>query len=323
MFDVVALGELLIDFTPSGLSHAGNLLFERNPGGAPANVLACLAKLGKKTCFIGKVGNDQFGNFLKETLLESNIDASGLVFSDSVNTTLAFVHLDKNGDRSFSFYRNPGADMTLSENELCLNLIDCARIFHFGSVSMTGEPSRSATLKAVSYAKEKGSMISYDPNLRIPLWNSLDEARKVIVKGLEYANILKLSEEELQFITGESDLEKGTCQIFEEYGIGLIFVTLGKNGSFFRLGKNTGYSPAYDVATLDTTGAGDAFLGGALYKILEKGRSISDLTADDVSDFIKFANAAGSLATVKKGAIPAMPTLDEIKNCILKVPKIV
>lgn len=323
MFDVVALGELLIDFSPSGLSHAGNIMFEQNPGGAPANVLAALAKLGKKTAFIGKVGQDQFGTFLKDTLTGAGIESSGLIFSDNVNTTLAFVHLDDKGDRSFSFYRNPGADMTLSEDEIKFDLIDNARVLHFGSVSMTDEPSRSATIKAVRYAKEKGLMVSYDPNLRIPLWENLDEAKSVMCNGLEYADLLKISEEELVFLTDECDLDNGSRYIRDKYHIDLIFITLGRKGCFYRLGNHTGRAFAYNVKTIDTTGAGDAFMGGILCKVVESGCSIQQLRLSDINSYAVFSNAMGSLATAKKGAIPAMPTLNEIQHCIANFERIV
>lgn len=322
MFDVVALGELLIDFTPSGLSPTGNELFEKNPGGAPANVLAALSKLGKKTSFIGKVGKDQFGKFLENTLNTCNINTSGLVFSNEINTTLAFVHLDDKNDRTFSFYRNPGADMTLSKDEIKYQLIKDAKIFHYGSVSMTHEPSKSATMSAVKFAKENGVIVSYDPNLRVPLWGNLDEAREVILEGLKYADLLKISEEELLFLTGESDLKAGSKNIRDKFGIDLIFITLGKKGCFYRLKDSTGCSPAYAVKTVDTTGAGDAFLGGILYNIIENEIVLSQLTVSDIEVFVDFANALGSIVTTKRGAIPAMPTFSEIENVKQNIKKL-
>lgn len=323
MIDVVALGEVLIDFTPSGVSEAGNELFERNPGGAPANVLAAISKLGRRTAFIGKVGKDQFGTFLEHTLKTSHIDTSGLIISKEVNTTLAFVHLDDMGDRSFSFYRNPGADMTLSEDEINLELIKDARIFHFGSVSMTHEPSRTATMKAARCAKENGVLVSYDPNLRIPLWNDLEEARSVIAEGLKYADLLKISEEELIFLTGENVLEIGAKIISDRYGIDLIFITLGKKGCFYSFKGINGFAPTFDVKTVDTTGAGDAFLGGMLYKIAERGNGLAGLTASELEEFVDFANATGSMATTKRGAIPAMPSISEIQDCICNTRKLI
>ncbi|ADD03328.1 PfkB domain protein [Thermoanaerobacter italicus Ab9] len=316
MYDVVSLGELLIDFTPAGISENGNTLFECNAGGAPANVAAALAKLGKKSAFIGKVGNDQFGLFLMEVLKSLNVDISGLTFSKDVNTTLAFVHLDEKGDRSFNFYRNPGADMMLEEKEVNYNLIKNSKIFHFGSISMTHEPARTATIKSVKYAKENGLLISFDPNLRPPLWKELNDAKKMIQVGLNFADILKISEEELLFLTNMEDLTEGSKMLFEQYNIQLIFITLGVKGCFYRFGSNIGHVSAYDVNAIDTTGAGDAFMGGILYQIIEKEKKLDDYTVDDVEKIIDFANAAGALATTKRGAIPALPSLEEIHELL-------
>ncbi|MCM2534560.1 PfkB family carbohydrate kinase [Neobacillus pocheonensis] len=324
MHDVVALGEVLIDFTPAGKSENGEVRFERNPGGAPANVLSALAKLGKKTAFIGKVGNDQFGHYLNSVLQKNSIDTKGVVFSNDTNTTLAFVHLDDKGDRSFSFYRNPGADMMLQEQEVDLEIINNSRIFHFGSISLTHEPSASATLKAVAYAKENGLLISYDPNLRVNLWDDLNHARSMIEVGLKFADVLKISEEELEFITGTKDLKKGSKYIYVQFHIKLILVTLGSDGCFYRLGHVVGKCSGYDVDAIDTTGAGDAFLAGIIYQIIEKDYLLSDLSLNEVDKMVSFANAVGALATTKKGAIPAMPSIDEIlalfnkTNCIKK-----
>lgn len=316
MYDVVALGEFLIDFTPAGISENGNVLFERNPGGAPANVLACLARFGKKTAFIGKVGNDQFGLFLKDVIKNLGVDERGLVFSDEVNTTLAFVHLNEQGDRSFSFYRNPGADMMLEKKDIRDDIINNTNIFHFGSVSMTCEPARSTTLHAVKKAKSGGSIISYDPNLRPPLWNNLQEARKIILEGFGYADIVKISEEELVFLTGQQSLEEGSQYLLQNFGTKLIFVTLGPQGCFYRMGEITGRKPTFDVKTVDTTGAGDAFMGGILYKVLEMNKALDTLTAEDIENMVRFANAVGSLATTSKGAIPAMPFLEQVKEIL-------
>ena len=322
MYDVVAIGELLIDFAPGGTTAEGTALFERNPGGAPGNVLAILAKLGKKTALISKVGEDQFGEFLLSVIKNIGIETKGILSTSDANTTLAFVHLDSNGDRSFSFYRKPGADMLLSEKEVDPDLVCNTKIFHFGTVSMTCEPSRGATLHAVKMAKEKGILVSYDPNLRPPLWDSLKEAKQIIIDGLEYADILKVSNEELEFITGSNDLEKGSKYIFEKYGIQLILVTLGAKGCFYRLGSQTGSLPSYDVKTVDTTGAGDAFLGAFLYQVIDKKKALTDLNKSDMEQMIDFANAAGSLATTKKGAIPAMPSAEEIEACMGTVKKL-
>lgn len=323
MYDVVAIGELLIDFAPGGISSEGNALFERNSGGAPGNVLAILAKLGKKTALISKVGEDQFGEFLISVIRDLSIETKGILTTKAANTTLAFVHLDSKGDRSFSFYRKPGADMLLNEKEVDPGLTDHTEIFHFGTVSMTCEPSRGATLYAVKAARKSGALISFDPNLRPPLWDRLGEAKRSIETGLEYTDILKVSKEELEFITGCGDLNEGSRFISEKYDIRLILVTLGADGCFYRLGNETGVLNTYDVKTVDTTGAGDAFLGAFLYQVLEKKKGLSDLSKSDMEQMIDFANAAGSLATIKKGAIPAMPSAREIMECMENVKKLI
>lgn len=316
MYDVAALGELLIDFTPYGVSQAGNNLFERNPGGAPANVLVALAKLKKKTAFLGMVGKDEFGMFLKETLNSNEVDTSGLVLNENVNTTLAFVHLKENGDRNFSFYRNPGADMKLTAEEVNYDVIANSKIFHFGSLSLTDEPVRSATLEALKFAKEKGLIISYDPNLRPPLWKSMEFAKEMIALGLEYADIIKVSEEELEFITGIKDYEKGTEVLFHK-GIKVIFVTLGEKGCFYRYKGGTGYIGGFKVNAIDTTGAGDGFLGGVLYQLADKSiDEINDMNKEELEAIITFANALGALVTTKKGAIPAMPSQEEVNEFV-------
>ncbi|MEH7400616.1 carbohydrate kinase [Gottfriedia acidiceleris] len=314
MYDVTALGELLIDLTPYNSSQPGKVVFERNPGGAPANVLAGLTKLGKKTCFIGKVGDDQFGHYLKQVLLDTNICCEGLSFTRKANTTLAFVHLDEYGDRSFSFYRNPGADTKLTEDDINENIVAQTKIFHFGSLSLTNEPAATTTLKTVQLAKEQGKVISYDPNLRALLWKNLEHAKKMIKEGLKYANIVKLSEEELEFITGKADLEKGTRQLVEQYNTELIFVTLGAEGCFYRKGENIGKFKSFKVNPVDTTGAGDGFFSGVLYKYLEKNKPIADLNIDDMQEIIIFGNAVGAIVTTRKGAILSMPCMEEVKK---------
>ena len=316
MYDVVAIGELLIDFTPGGVTSEGTALFERNPGGAPGNVLAIIAKMGKKTALISKVGDDQFGRFLLSTMKDIEVDTRGIAVTEEANTTLAFVHLDSSGDRSFSFYRKPGADMLLREDEIDLELIKSCRIFHFGTVSMTKGPSRDATLYAVKTAKKYKKLISFDPNLRPPLWDDLKDAKKMMEAGLDYTDILKVSSEELEFITGEKSLEKGSEYIHDKYGTKLILVTLGAEGCFYRHRGSTGKLSTYDVNTVDTTGAGDAFLGAMLYKLLDSDKSLELLDKDELESMIRFSNAAGSLTTTKKGAIPAMPSVRDVENCM-------
>lgn len=314
MYDVTALGELLIDLTPDDSSQPGKVVFERNPGGAPANVLAGLAKLGKKTCFIGKVGDDPFGHYLKQVLHTTNISCEGLSFAHKANTTLAFVHLDESGDRSFSFYRNPGADTELTEEDINENIVAQTKIFHFGSLSLTNEPAASTTLKTVQLAKELRKVVSYDPNLRALLWEDLMHAKKMIIEGLKYANLLKLSEEELEFITGQTDLEVGTKQLVEQYDTELIFVTLGAEGCYYRKGLDTGKINSFKVTPVDTTGAGDGFFSGVLYKFLEKDKSVADLNNEDLEDMILFGNAVGAIVTTRKGAILSMPSMEEVKG---------
>ncbi|WP_449538880.1 PfkB family carbohydrate kinase [Ferdinandcohnia sp. Marseille-Q9671] len=316
MYGVTALGELLIDFTPSGQSDRGNVLFETNPGGAPANVLVALSKLGVKTSFIGKVGQDHFGMFLKNTLENMNVDTNNLLLSNEANTTLAFVHLDSTGDRSFSFYRESGADILLKEAEVSEQQIKNSTIFHFGSLSLTHEPAATATFTALKYAKKHGVLISYDPNLRLQLWDSVDRAKEMIMKGLEYADIVKLSEEELLFITGTDDVEKGTELLQLQYQSPLILVTLGPRGSFFRSTTSFGRVGGFPVNVVDTTGAGDAFVGGTLFKILEKNTKLDQLTKGDLVEVLTFANATGALATTNKGGIPSMPTLEQIEKLV-------
>jgi fructokinase len=323
MYDVVAVGELLIDFAPGGITAEGTALFERNPGGAPANVLAILAKLGKKTALISKVGEDQFGEFLTSVIVSIGIERKGIVVTKEANTTLAFVHLDEKGDRSFSFYRKPGADMLLTEKEVDIDLVKDTRIFHFGTVSMTHEPSRGATLHAVKTAKENGNLVSFDPNLRPALWENLKEAKEMIEVGMGYADILKVSNEELEFITGLKDSKEGSKYILEKYGIQLILVTLGAEGCFYRLISETGKLNTYDVNTVDTTGAGDAFLGAFLYQVIDKNKTLGALNKSEIEQMIDFSNAAGALATIKKGAIPAMPTIVEIDECMRTGKKLV
>jgi fructokinase len=314
MFDVTALGEVLIDFTPSGYSDKGHVLFETNPGGAPANVLVALSRLNKKTAFIGKVGHDQFGHILKGVLEEQKIDTNNLLFSETVNTTLAFVHLDKKGDRSFSFYRNPGADIMLEKEEIDEETIKQSRIFHFGSLSLTNEPAATATFTALEYAKKHNVPISYDPNLRIPLWKSLEDAKRQIFKGFEYADIVKISEEELEFLTGYRDVIKGTEVLQEQFGTAVIFVTLGAEGCFYRSKNAYGHKEGFQVNVADTTGAGDAFVGGVLYHILEMNKPLEGLHAADFEKMVTFANAVGALTTKGKGGIPSIPTMEQVEK---------
>ena len=314
-YDVVALGELLIDFTQNGKSEQGNPLFEANPGGAPCNVLAILAKLGHKTAFIGKVGNDFFGKELKKTLEEVGIDSTRLYMDNEVHTTLAMVHTYPDGDRDFSFYRNPGADMMLTEEEIPEELINDTKIFHFGTLSMTHEGVRAATKKALNIAKEAGAIISFDPNLRPPLWDSLETAKEQVLYGLNYCDILKISDNEIQWLTGEEDYTAGVNWIKERYQIPLILVSMGKEGSrAYYDGKMVEVKPFLQKNTIETTGAGDTFGGCVLHYICEHG--LEGLTEDNLTEMLTFANAAAALITTKKGALRVMPPRDEIEAII-------
>lgn len=315
MYDVVALGELLIDFTPLGESDRGYPVFECNPGGAPTNVLACLAKLGKRTAFIGKVGDDDFGRFLHTVLVERGISTKGLVFDLEVTTTLAFVHLQPDGERSFSFFRNPGADTRLQPEDVNEALFD-AQIFHFGSLSLTHEPARSATLAGLELARRRNLLVSYDPNLRPLLWPNLEEARTRILSVMDQVDIVKLSREELEFLTGSNDLERSSDRFRQEYGIRMLLVTLGREGCWYRMGDLSGYIPGFEVNSIDTTGAGDAFLGGMLFQVLQRDKDLEEWTAEEMDESVEFANAVGALVTTRRGAIPAMPTLREVQQLL-------
>jgi fructokinase len=313
--DVVALGELLIDFTMNGQSEQGNPIFEANPGGAPCNVLAILKRLGKEVSFIGKVGEDSFGTMLKDTLEEVGIHSENLLMDPTVMTTLAIVHTAPDGDRSFSFYRKPGADMMLTADEVDTAVLDDAKIFHYGTLSMTHSGVEAATRKAVEYAGSHNILRSFDPNLRPPLWDSLDVAKEKIIYGLQNCDILKISDNELEFMTGCSDLEKAARILIEQYPIKLVNVTLGKDGSrSYYKGKEV-YVPGRIVENVaDTTGAGDTFCGSVLNYVLEHG--IDNLEEDDLKEMLHFANTAASLITQKKGAIRSMPTLEDIKRTL-------
>ena len=316
--DVAALGELLIDFTENGISSQGNPLFEANPGGAPCNVLAMLTKLGHKTAFIGKVGNDFFGKQLEDAIKEIGINVTGLRKDDKVHTTLALVHTYPDGDRDFSFYRNPGADMMLTEEEIPEELILETRIFHFGTLSMTHEKVRRATKKAVAIAKQAGAIISFDPNIREPLWNSMDEAREQVLYGLGQCHILKISDNEVEFLFGTTDYDEGARLIREKYQIPLVLITLGKDGSRAYYKDLRVEVPGFvQEHTIETTGAGDTFCANSLNYILEHG--MEELTEEDLKELLTFANAAASLITTKKGALRVMPTREEIKNFIQNV----
>lgn len=310
-FDVIAMGELLIDFTTSGESEQGNQLFEACPGGAPCNVLAMLNKLGKRTAFLGKVGNDQFGRLLRETIGGVGIDTSNLLTDREVNTTLAFVHTFPDGDREFSFYRNPGADMMLTADEVDEAFIGSARIFHFGTISMTHEGVREATKKALKAAKEQKLLVSFDPNLRPPLWSSLELAKEQMEYGFSHCDILKISDNEIQFVSGKEDYDEGIRYLQEKYKIPLILLTMGRDGSRAYYRDICVERKGRTVDTIETTGAGDTFCGSSLNYILE--HEFEKMTEEQLAEMLDFANAAAAVITTRKGAIRAMPEADEVR----------
>ena len=317
-FDVTALGELLVDFTENGQSGQGNGLFEANPGGAPCNVLAMLKKLGRSCAFIGKVGEDMFGHLLRDVAADAGICMDYLVFDKDARTTLAFVKTFPNGDRDFSFYRNPGADMMLTEAELPLDVIADSRIFHFGTLSMTHAGVRAATRKAVDHAKESGAVISFDPNLRPPLWASLDDAREQIAYGLTRCDMMKIADNELEFMTGETDFDRGATILRAQYpNIKLLNVTAGADGSYSYYEDKRVFVPARKLGgTIETTGAGDTFCASVLNFVLERG--LDGLTEADLTDMLRFANTAAYIVTTRRGAIRSMPERSEIEHLLLK-----
>lgn len=315
-YDVIALGELLIDFTMNGQSEQGNNMFEACPGGAPCNVLALLNKMGKKTAFIGKVGKDQFGTLLRDTITEAGIDASNLMVDENVNTTLAFVHTFPDGDREFSFYRNPGADMMLTADEVNPEVVKDTKVFHFGTLSMTHEGVREATKKAVETAKANGCLVSFDPNLRPPLWSSLDLAKEQIEYGFGKCDILKISDNEIQFVSGKEDYDEGIAYLQETYNIPLILLTMGKDGSRAYYKGMRVERPGFSVKAIETTGAGDTFCGSSLNYLVD--HDFENLTEEQLGEMLTFANAAAALVTTKKGAIKAMPVKEEVLELIQK-----
>lgn len=311
-YDVTALGELLIDFTENGFSRQGNYLLEANPGGAPCNVLAMLTKLGKRTAFIGKVGDDFLGRYLRDVVSEAGIDTRNLFMDRDIHTTLAFVHTSPDGDRDFSFYRNPGADMMLREDEVPLDVISNSRIFHFGTLSMTHEGIRQATCKAIDCARQSGVIISFDTNLRPPLWSSMEEAKRQIKYGLTRCDVLKIADNELEFMTREKDFDRGAAILRGQYpNIRLFNVTAGAEGSYSYYENKRVFVPAHKLEnSIETTGAGDTFCACVLNYILDHG--LSGLEEEDLREMLSFANSAAALITTRKGALRVMPSEKEI-----------
>ncbi len=318
-FDVVALGELLIDFTNNADSEQGNPMFEANPGGAPCNVLSMLENLGNRTAFIGKVGDDFFGRMLKERVEKQGIETTGLFLDSEVHTTLAFVNKLANGDRDFSFYRKPGADMMLSEGDVdrVKELLEETKVFHFGTLSMTDEPAAAATKLAISHAKKNKALISFDPNYRAPLWESEEKALNAMKYGFENCDILKISDNEVELFTGMSDVLEGARQIKEEFDIPLVFATLGPDGSMAlykdMVVKKDGYR---NPETIETTGAGDTFCACAIDYVCKNG--LEDLSEDKFLACLDFANAAASIITTRRGALSVMPKKEEVQDFLSK-----
>ena len=311
-YDVVALGELLIDFTPGAISDQGNPTFEANPGGAPCNVLSMLGRFGHKTAFIGKVGEDMFGRMLADAITECGISAESLRFDPDVNTTLAFVQKLPNGDRDFSFYRKPGADMMLREDEISEALIASAKIFHFGTLSMTHPDVEAATKRAILYAEKHGVLRSFDPNLREPLWKDLEDAKKAIRYGFAHCDILKISDNEIQWITGEEDFTAGVNALRAEFDIPLILVSMGPDGSRAYTKEYMVEVPArLNPNTVETTGAGDTFCACVLHDVLENG--LKAFSRERLERMLHLANTAASIVTTRRGALRVMPTVEEIE----------
>lgn len=310
--DIVAIGEVLIDLTQTGTDGAGVPQYAANPGGAPANLAVAAARLGASTALISKVGQDAFGRYLRKVMEENKVDVSALTVDEEQHTTMAVVSVDENGERDFTFYRDPGADSMLLKDEIPLGLLKEARFLHFGSVSLTREPARTTTLCAVETARALGAVITYDPNYRANLWPDRDTAIRRMRKPLDMVDILKISDEELPLLADTDDLEAGTAAL-AEHGIRLILVTLGPNGVFYRFGGKTGTVPGVPCTVGDTNGAGDTFFGAFLSR-LSRLDGPDCLTADTLEEMLAFANKAASITTSRRGAIPAMPTLEEMKT---------
>ena len=318
MYDVVAMGELLIDFTCVSKDAEGYPTMAAHPGGAPANFLAALAKFGTSAALLGKVGNDAFGKLLVGTLEQAGIGTSGIIMADDVFTTLAFVTLDETGNREFSFSRKPGADTCLRYDELNMELIDNAKVFHFGTLSLTDEPARTTTYKAVEYAKNAGKLITYDPNLRKPLWKDLEEAKKQLIWGMTKADVVKISDEEVEFLWGLG-VEEGAEYILKKFYVKLVFVTCGADGCYFKNAVASGKVPSLSgIKVVDTTGAGDIFGGSAVYKLLQTGKAPETLSEDELREVVTFACTSAGLSTTKPGGISSVHEYQQILDRIAK-----
>ncbi len=313
MTDIITLGELLIDFTSCGKNEQGQRLFAQNPGGAPANVAVAVARLGGKSAFIGKVGDDMHGRFLADTLKENKVNCDSLVFDKDFFTTLAFVDVNSDGEREFSFARKHGADKMLCIDDIPVEKIKESRIFHFGSVSLTDEPSRSATLFVAKTAKENGITVAYDPNYRASLWANESDAILNIRNALEFADLVKISDEETELLTNESNFEKAAKKLVLN-GAKIAVVTLGRDGAFVCTKEGGAKVDGFSVCAVDCTGAGDSFWGAFLLKIAQSGKNPEELTISELKDFARFANAAASFCVEHHGAIPSLPTIEDIET---------
>ena len=312
MIDITTIGEILIDLTQSGKTQQGIPKFDANPGGAPANLAVAAARLGARTAFLGRVGNDSFGDYLKRCLAENGVDVRGMSVDEKARTTLAVVALDERGERTFSFYRDPSADVNLSMEHVPMELLGGTKVLHFGSVSLTAEPARTATLEAAKTAKASGAYVSYDPNYRASLWPDEETAVRNMTEPLTMVDILKVSDEELPLLTGCTDPEKGSARLTDQ-GVRLVLVTLGAEGAFYRFDGHTGHVPGVPCQVGDTNGSGDTFFGAALSQLV-KLDSLGQLTVPELERILAFANKAASITTSRHGAIPAMPTLAEVEG---------
>ncbi len=318
MYDITVFGEILIDFTSQGYSEDGQMLYARNPGGAPANVAVAAQKLGAKTAFLGKAGKDMHGEFLRAVLQKEQVDTSGMILDEDYFTTLAFVEVSNTGERTFSFARKPGADTKIQKEEINVAVLDHTGIFHVGSLSLTDQPARDTTFYALKRAKSKGSIISYDPNYRASLWKDEKTAREHMRSLVPYVDLMKISDEETELLTDHQDVEAAAKALYEQ-GVKIVAVTLGGKGAYIY-SKNGGCEvPGFEVTDVaDTNGAGDSFWGGFLYKISICGKQIEELSKEELEEYARFGNAVASLCVEKKGAIPAMPQLAQVEERLRK-----
>ena len=311
LYDITTFGEILIDFTWQGVNEEGQALFAQNPGGAPANVAVAAAKLGAHTAFIGKAGQDMHGAFLKSVLEKEQVETAGMILDEHYFTTLAFVSVAENGERSFSFARKPGADTQIEKEEIDIDILDKTNIFHVGSLSLTDQPARDTTHDAIRRAKENGSIISYDPNYRASLWKNEEAAKKQMRSLIPYVDVMKISDEETELLTGEKDPEKA-AEVLLQKGVKIVVVTLGSKGAYLSCKKGNAKIPGFICKAVDTNGAGDSFWGGFLYCISKSGKRPEQFTMEELKEYVRFGNAVASLCVEKKGAIPAMPSLAQV-----------